>query len=125
MEAPGILVIPEIGRRIALRPSQAPSRTILAAADPAMAYMNPAKVRFPLVIRNARPGDRFQPLGMTGTQKLKSFFINRKLASDQRWRCPVVICDQIIVWVAGHRIAESAKMTAGVSTALKGELFLA
>ncbi|MCK5192929.1 MAG: tRNA lysidine(34) synthetase TilS, partial [Desulfobulbaceae bacterium] len=47
---------------------------------------------FPLVLRNFRPGDRFKPLGMTGTQKLKKFFIDKKVPKKERARCPILLC---------------------------------
>ena len=85
-----------------------------------------AKLRFPLVVRNVRNGDRFAPLGLRGTQTLKTFFINSKVPVDARRRCPVLVNgDDVIIWVAGHRIAESVKVTASSEILLKVELLLA
>jgi len=64
-------------------------------------------------IRNRRPGDRFQPLGLGGHEKLQDFFVDRKVPRSERDRVPLVVnnCDRI-VWVAGHRIDEAFRVTA-------------
>jgi len=80
---------------------------------------------FPLVLRNFQPGDRFKPLGMAGTQKVKKFFINKKVPKTERTRCPILLSQGKIVWVIGHRIDESVKVTPSTRNVLKMELFLA
>ena len=80
---------------------------------------------FPLVLRNIRPGDRFKPMGMTGTQKVTKFFIDKKVPKTERARCPVMLSQGKIVWVVGHRIDESVKVTPSTRNVLKMELFLA
>ncbi len=49
------------------------------------------KVKFPLYARSRKDGDRFSPLGMRGTRKLKDFFIDKKIPLADRDRKPVVI----------------------------------
>ena len=78
-----------------------------------------------MIIRNLRTGDRFKPLGMQGTQKVKDFFINNKLNRASRDRCPLVLWDDKIIWVAGYRIAEDAKITDSTRNVLRVELLLA
>jgi tRNA(Ile)-lysidine synthase len=80
---------------------------------------------FPLVLRNFRPGDHFKPLGMTGTQKLKKFFIDKKVPKKERARCPILLCRGKIIWVAGYRIDESVRVKPSTRNVLKVELFLA
>ena len=36
------------------------------------------KINGNLKVRNKRPGDRFKPLGLKGTQKLKDFLLMRR-----------------------------------------------
>jgi tRNA(Ile)-lysidine synthase len=62
-------------------------------------------------IRNRRPGDRFQPLGMQGPKKLKDFLIDRKIAAEARDRIPLLLWNDEIVWVAGVEISERFKVT--------------
>lgn len=63
-----------------------------------------------IVIRTRKPGDRFQPLGMSGTKKLKDFFIDEKIPSGWRDRVPLLVTPRGIGWVVGWRIAEWAKV---------------
>jgi len=76
-------------------------------------------LRFPLTVRNINPGDRFTPLGMTGTQKLKTYFINNKIPLSERTRYPVLVSGEKIIWVVGHRIADSVKLTPSTRNILK------
>lgn len=74
---------------------------------------------FPLKVRSVSPGDRFTPLGMRGSQKLKDFFINVKVPRFRRGRCPVVEdCSGKIIWVGGFRIDDSVKVTEKTKTIL-------
>lgn len=66
------------------------------------------------VIRTRRPGDRFQPSGMTGSKKLQDFFTDAKTPRQQRDNIPLLVCERGIAWVAGHRVAEWATADAGV-----------
>ncbi len=65
-----------------------------------------------IMIRFCRPGDRFQPLGMTGTKKLKSFFIDEKVPLQRRSQIPILTTlDNDIIWVYGMRISEAYRIT--------------
>ncbi len=63
-----------------------------------------------LAVRGRRPGDRFQPLGMTGTKKLKDFMIDEKIPGSMRDRVPLIVTSSGIAWAVGWRIAEWAKV---------------
>jgi tRNA(Ile)-lysidine synthase len=63
------------------------------------------------ILRNRRPGDRFQPLGMAKAKKLKDFLIDRKIAVDLRDRLPLLLWKEEIVWVAGVEVSERFKVT--------------
>jgi tRNA(Ile)-lysidine synthase len=82
-------------------------------------------LRFPLVVRNFRPGDRFSPLGVDGTQKLKKYFSNNKIPAGQRKNCPLLLSEKKIIWVAGHRIDNSVKLGPETRRVLMAELLLA
>jgi tRNA(Ile)-lysidine synthase len=65
-----------------------------------------------LAVRSRKPGDAFQPLGLHGRKKLQDFFVDRKVARDERDRVPLVVNqDDQIVWVAGHAIEEKFRVT--------------
>lgn len=80
---------------------------------------------FPMVIRNFRPGDAFKPLGAGGTQKLKKFFIDKKVPRIERLKCPILLSRGKIIWVVGHRMDETVKVIPTTKNVLKVELLLA
>jgi tRNA(Ile)-lysidine synthase len=61
-----------------------------------------------LSLRTRRPGDRFQPLGMSREKKLQDFFTDAKVPRTWRDRVPLLDSERGIAWVAGHRIADWA-----------------
>jgi tRNA(Ile)-lysidine synthase len=71
-----------------------------------------------LYVRKRRPGDAFVPLGMAGTKKLQDFLVDEKVPADERDAVPIVVSPAQIVWVAGHRIDERAKVTADTTRVL-------
>jgi len=90
-----------------------------------VAFFDMDKLSFPLVLRNFRPGDKFQPLGMSGTQKVKKYFINNKVARAQRTKCLILLSQDKIMWVVGYRIDDYFKVKQSARNILKVELFLA
>ena len=83
------------------------------------AFLNADLLSYPLIIRNFRPGDRFVPLGMKGHKKLKNFFIDMKIPSEERLRIPVLTCCDNPVWVCGMRIDDRYRVTADTGRILK------
>jgi len=118
----GSVTIAETGVTIgfALAPCAPPVN--LQQNDRRMALLDAEKLTCPLTIRNVRPGDRFVPLGMTGSQKVSDFFINTHVAPADRAACPVVESGGAIVWVAGHRMAEHVKLTPASRQVLEARL---
>lgn len=43
-----------------------------------------------IIIRNRQPGDRFYPSGMTGSKKLKQYFIDNKIPKEIRSSIPII-----------------------------------
>jgi len=64
-----------------------------------------------LEVRNWCPGDNFQPLGMTGNQKISDFLINKKIDRISKKRQTVLTANNIIFWLCGERIADWVKIT--------------
>jgi tRNA(Ile)-lysidine synthase len=107
---PGEVTLEEIGSRIVAGISSRPEEEAFRFTE--TAFLDAARVKSPLEVRNFRPGDRFRPLGGPGVQKLKEFFIDHKVPRFERTRIPLVLSGEEIVWVAGYRICEGAKVTA-------------
>ena len=74
-----------------------------------------------LTVRPRRPGDRFQPLGMSQPKKLNEFMIDRKIPRAWRRRVPIVCSPEQIIWVAGWHIDERVKITEGTRQVLRLE----
>ncbi|MBA4390854.1 MAG: tRNA lysidine(34) synthetase TilS [Syntrophus sp. (in: bacteria)] len=72
-----------------------------------------------MTIRTFIPGDRFIPLGMNNTVKLKDFFISLKIPKEERRSIPLLLSDNIIIWVVGWRIDERFKITEKTKKVLK------
>lgn len=103
------LYIGETGDRLVFKTRKPPVKSY-KSIDLQTARLDLDALSFPLVVRNYRPADRFCPLGMTGTQKLKDFFINNKVAHRLRKRVPIVSDSKHIVWIAGFRIDNRVKI---------------
>ncbi len=67
------------------------------------------KVYFPLSIRSRISGDRFMPLGMSKSKRVKEFFIDEKVPKFERDKVPIIADMEKIVWIVGHRIDERVK----------------
>lgn len=61
------------------------------------------KITGSLRIKNRENGDRFYPAGLQGQKKLKDFFIDKKVARDERDIIPIIRDDNGIVWIVGYR----------------------
>jgi len=61
-------------------------------------------LKFPLKLRTWREGDRFQPLGMSGSKKLSDYWIDIKLPMAEKAQQLVLENDGEIVGLLGHRI---------------------
>ncbi|MBM4262134.1 MAG: tRNA lysidine(34) synthetase TilS [Deltaproteobacteria bacterium] len=66
----------------------------------------------PLMVRNFRNGDSFQPLGMTGHKKVKDLFIDAKLPLGTRAVLPLLTMGEQVLWIPGHGRSELGKVTA-------------
>jgi tRNA(Ile)-lysidine synthase len=89
--------------------------------DPTQVVMDRDCVSFPLLLRSVQPGDRFRPLGMTGSKKLKDLFIDAKISRSRRRLVPVLCDAQRIIWVVGHRIDDRVRVTAKTRRLLRIE----
>jgi tRNA(Ile)-lysidine synthase len=87
--------------------------------DPNEAIMDPDKVTFPLTLRSSKPGDRFRPLGLGGSKKLKDFFIDAKVPKSRRRQTPILCTEDHIIWVVGHRLDDRVKLTSHTSRLLR------
>ncbi len=125
LSEPGKIFIEEAEVQISFSEIPKAQLSDLNASGHRIAFFDMDRIRFPLIIRNFRPGDRFSPLGLGGSQKLKKFFIDHKISRLERAKCPIVLSQNRIIWVVGHRLDNSAKLAPQTSRILRAELLLA
>lgn len=80
-------------------------------ANPLEIYVDYDKIQGEIFIRQRKPGDRFRPLGMKGSKKIKDYFIDEKIALDKRDGIPLVCDEKNIIWVIGYRMSDAYKIT--------------
>ena len=122
IKVPGTTDIP--GWRIRVEALPVGALEALDANDGFVAYLDAAVVGSKLMVRSRRRGDSFRPLGMAGDKKLGRFMIDARIPRAWRSRVPVVVAGGLevagdrIVWLAGWRIDDGAKVTSGTERAL-------
>lgn len=114
LTVPGLTVVPYTSSAIAADVIPVEQLGDYRSTDPRVAYMDYDVVSDGLAVRNRRDGDRFAPLGMCGSKKLKEFFIDGKIRSELRDRIPLVVYGDgahRIAWVGELRLSEDVKIT--------------
>ncbi|MGD0235097.1 MAG: tRNA lysidine(34) synthetase TilS [Syntrophorhabdales bacterium] len=89
--------------------------------DEQTAFFDHDKIRA-LQVRTFLDGDRFVPLGMEASVKLKNFFISRKIPLHQRRQIPLLVSGEDIIWVLGQRIDERYKVTESTRRVLRASI---
>lgn len=87
--------------------------------NPFEVIMDYDKITRPLIIRNRKPGDVFQPIGLKGKKKVKDIFIDKKIPERFRDSIPIFISGRDICWIPGYRIGEKFKIASETKRILK------
>lgn len=119
LKVPGVTFIPETGVLVGAQLIPAGEAGDPAGLGPQEVLLDYGLLPAPLVVRRRLAGDRFSPLGLEGTVKLKKFFIDHKVPRCMRDRIPLVVSGNDIVWVAGMRPGDRWKVTEATQTCLK------
>jgi tRNA(Ile)-lysidine synthase len=109
---PGIHPLPLLKHRMEVRFLDSDA-TVQFSPDPAEAILDRSLVSLPLFVRPRKTGDRFRPLGMSGTKKIKDFFIDHKVPTSQRSQIPILCNKDHILWIVGYRLDDRVKVTPG------------
>ena len=104
-----------------LLPPGNPGRTSEPGGDAVTTCLDREALGDAITVRSRRPGDRFQPQGMSGTKKLQDFFTDAKVPREQRDDVPLLVCERGIAWVVGHRVAAWA-VTGDYATVIRVSL---
>ena len=118
--APCLLSVPgtvELGSAGRLTAETVDPSDVTCTADSAVIDID--AVRGPLSVGRVCKGDRMRPLGMTGTKKLSDVFVDAKVPRRVRRAVPVVRDGDVIVWLAGIRMAEDYKVTPETARAMR------
>lgn len=108
LPVPGLLALPD-GR--ALRAE----RIELAGMDdhpmdPSCVELDADHLDGPLTVRGPREGDTIRPLGAPGTRKLARFLADAGVPAVDRSSTPLVLLGDEVVWVAGVRPTDQARL---------------
>lgn len=85
--------------------------TIKYGANPYIEYFDRGLIADQLIIRNWRDGDRFSPLGMSGSMTVSDFLANEKVAVADKRKIQVLCNGDDILWVLGYRINNQFRVT--------------
>jgi len=121
-EAAVIVTVEEIDCRVIFSTVAAGASENLRQAGQQVAFFDMNSLFFPLMLRNARAGDRFRPFGLKGTQKIKKYFIDHKVPREKRRSCPVLLSGDSIIWLMGHRLADDCRVTPATRELLRAEI---
>jgi len=84
-----------------------------------VALLDFEKINFPLTLRRWNDGDKFKPLGMQGKKLVSSFLTHEKVKSYEKKDQWVLLSDDEILWVVGHRISDDFKISKKTKKFLK------
>ncbi|SMC28981.1 tRNA(Ile)-lysidine synthase [Clostridium acidisoli DSM 12555] len=68
-------------------------------------YFSYDDIKGKVTLRYRKNGDRFNPIGINGTKKLKDIFIDMKIERDLRDKIPLICFDNEIAWIVGHKMS--------------------
>ena len=74
-------------------------------------YFDYDKIIGDMILRYRKDGDRFTPLGMSGSKKLKDIFIDMKIPQEERDKIPLICFGEDIGWIVGYRVSDKYKVT--------------
>jgi len=74
-------------------------------------YFDYDKIKGDITLRYRKDGDRFTPLGMSGSKKLKDIFIDMKIPQEERNKIPLICFGEDIGWIVGYRVSDKYKVT--------------
>jgi len=79
--------------------------------EPYRAYLDITALGKEGLVRSRQSDDKFQPLGMEGSKRLKEFMIDAHIPRRLRDETPLLVGDKGVAWVVGWRIAHWARVT--------------
>ncbi|MEH7074858.1 tRNA lysidine(34) synthetase TilS [Neobacillus drentensis] len=97
MTEPGVINLPNGGK---ISSSYVTGKTSIAGVNTAL--FSVSSVKWPIIIRSRRSGDRMTLKGMEGSKKLKAIFIDQKVPVQERNMWPILTDKEgCILWLPG------------------------
>jgi tRNA(Ile)-lysidine synthase len=93
-----------------------------SSPSPHVAFVDLDRIEWPLLVRNFRLGDKFRPLGLKGSKKVKDIFIDKKISHQERKRTLILTDGNNIIWVCGIRIDERYRVRGSTRRILRCEV---
>jgi tRNA(Ile)-lysidine synthase len=72
-------------------------------------WIDADKIQGPLVIRHARAGERFHPLGSSGSKKISDFLTDVKAGFAEK-PATIIADDLGIIWLVGFRVSQRVRI---------------
>lgn len=88
-----------------------PNKSIQFDNNSLIKYFDYDKIKEGITIRAKKDGDKIIPLGMNGSKKIKSIFIDAKIPKEERNKIPLVCFDQEIAWIVGLKVSNLFKVS--------------
>lgn len=104
---PGEPVHLDTGTLLVERCKRGPSRY---SSDPNVEIADANLLSSPLSVGPWRAGERFRPIGMANSKKISDFLTDERVASHRKSGVLVLRSGEDVVWVVGHRLAETFKV---------------
>ncbi|MGE5398489.1 MAG: tRNA lysidine(34) synthetase TilS [Chitinophagales bacterium] len=114
LQIPGEVYVAEMSAVIKTRivkEIQTPGKNIV--------YLDWDQVQKPLYIRSRRTGDHLNPVGMTGSKKVKDILIEARVPASQRGGIGILASDSEIYWVVGIKLDGHALVTSRTTESLE------
>lgn len=109
LHVPGTVRL-EAGWRLMARKRKPRGRESVAQMAARGVVMDAARLMAPLEVRTPRPGDRIRPLGMKGRIKVADLLSQEHIPGPLRSHWPLVVSGTEVIWVAGVRMTDDAKI---------------
>ena len=93
--------------------SDGPLPAVIDRADRWTAWLRPEAFEEVVTVGPRRPGERIEPLGMTGSRKLQDVLADAHIPRAERDAVPIVCIGERVAWVAGLRLARWATVRPG------------
>jgi tRNA(Ile)-lysidine synthase len=96
--------------------SKIDAREFPLSPDPRLAFLDFDKLTFPLYLRPWKAGDRFKPLGLSGTKKVSDYLNDIKISGPAKKKQLVLCSGTDIICLVGSRIDHRYRVTNSTKT---------